>query len=797
MIIVESKAKTQSIGKIVGDDYLVLSSLGHIYDLPENNLGVDIKNGFRPRYLPLKEKKKLIQELQAEGKKFKTIILATDPDREGESIAWHLKNLFPEKRIYRMRFNEITKKAVLEALKNLTDIDQQLVDAQQARRILDRLVGYKISPLLRRGFSAGRVQSVALRLICEREKEVMEFMPKEYWKITALFGRLKTDETFKANFIGIDEKEIELINESDAEHYRQKLEKHEYHVEKITRREETRRPYPPYTTSTLQQDASRRLGFSPARTMTVAQQLYEGINIGAEGIVGLITYMRTDSVRVSEEAQQQARSLIEMKFGAEYLPSSPPKYMKKGTATQDAHEAVRPTDANREPSLVEKFLSPEQQKLYTLIWNRFIASQMKPAVVEAIRVDIINGSALFRATDTKTLFDGFTRVYTITSEAEEEEKSETLPDLIEGEPLRLCSLDPSQHFTKPPPRYNEGSLIRALEEKGIGRPSTYVPTIETLKKRQYVKLNKRTLFPTEWGINVTKLLIENFEDIMDYDFTARMESTLDEVEEGKTTWEKVVENFYETFSQELDHVIRKLDAKCEKCGSQMTLKEGRYGIFYACANYPHCKNTKAFKGIGAAEDLDENGNRLAPKPTDEKCEKCGAPMLLREGRYGAFLACSAYPKCKNTKPHPEAAADNNLNNKVKRPAPKPTDKKCKKCGAPMLLREGRYGTFLACSAYPKCRNAFPYIGEFACPRKGCDGRIVKKIAKNRRSVYGCTRYPDCNFATWFAPLEDKCPHCGTFLIRKKVKGKYVLLCASDECGREVDKKSAVRAAAKN
>ncbi|MFH1537934.1 MAG: type I DNA topoisomerase, partial [bacterium] len=605
MIIVESRAKTQSIGKIVGDDYVVQHCFGHVYDLPETDLGVDVTKDFKPRYVPVKGKQKLINALKKEAENVEEIILATDPDREGESIAWHLSKLFKGKKISRMSFNEITSKAVKEALENLTDIDERLVNAQQARRVLDRLVGYKLSPLLWRrvkeGLSAGRVQSVALRLIVDREKEVEKFVPEEYWKLTATFSRKdEASDTFKSLLIKLDNEELKLGNddkkikvgsEKEAEDLRKKLLKHSYHVEKITKKIEKRNPYPPYITSTLQQDASSRINFSPSRTMTIAQQLYEGIELGPEGTAGLITYMRTDSVRVSDEALSEARSFILEKFGADYLPQKAMRYKKKGTA-QDAHEAIRPTGVAREPSSVSKYLNPEQLKLYTLIWNRFVASQMKPAEEEVVRADIANGSALFRAKGVTILFDGFRLIYKpqLENDDEKNEKengNEQLPPLKEKDLLKLEQLDPSQHFTKPPPRYSEASIVRKLENKGIGRPSTYVPTIDTIKKRGYVKMEKRIFHPTQWGFIVTELLSENFKDIMDYDFTARMESNLDSIEEGKKDWVEVVRNFYETFSKELETAVKtmryekKLDVACEKCGGQMVLRSGKFGLFYA------------------------------------------------------------------------------------------------------------------------------------------------------------------------------------------------------------------------
>lgn len=742
MIIVESKAKVQSIGKIVGEDYTLAYCLGHVYDLPEKDLGIDIKNNFKPQYIPVRGKGKLISSLKTSGKEFGTVILATDPDREGESIAWHLSKLFAGKTIRRMRFNEITEKGILEGLNSLSDIDMRLVNAQQARRVLDRLVGYKISPLLwkflKGGLSAGRVQSVALRLICDREREIANFTPEEWWSLTGEFLKTAGPPSFKAAFYGKKGEEIPVKTAEQAERLAAELKDLAYKVDSVDTREEQRRPLPPYITSSLQQDAARRLNFSTSKTMTIAQQLYEGVDLGAEGVVGLITYMRTDSVRVSTYAQDQAMEYITATFGKEYAPAKPNVFKTK-SGVQDAHEAIRPTYVDKEPKNLKSHLNRDQIRLYEIIWNRFLASQMKPARVAVTRADIKGGEYIFRATGTVLLFDGCQRIYNTQKEVPEvendkndkaEKEEQKLPPLAKGESLDMKDLLPRQHFTKPPARFSEASLVRVLEEKGIGRPSTFVPTIETIKKRGYVEMDKRVFMPTKWGFIVTDLLSKNFTDIVDYEFTARMENDLDSVEQGEKEWEKVVGAFYEKFLEDLN-----------KASTNMKYEE----------------------------------------KVDDICEKCGASMVLKPGRYGLFLSCSKYPACNFTKQF-DATETAGKPPKPKTP-PLPSGKKCEKCGKEMLIREGRYGKFLACSGYPKCKNLKPYIGDFDCPREGCDGKVVKKVTKNRKTIYGCSKYPDCDFVSWYPPLEEKCPSCGTFLLRSGFKGKIVKKCANDKCAK--------------
>ncbi|MFH1756042.1 MAG: type I DNA topoisomerase [Candidatus Latescibacterota bacterium] len=732
MIIVESKAKTQSIGKIVGKDYKVHHCLGHIYDLPPKELGIDVDKGYKPNFRIVPGKNKLVRELKEAAKSVDEVILATDPDREGESIAWHLSRIFPKtKKITRMTFNEITAKAILEALNNLKEIDKRLVDAQQARRVLDRLVGYKISPLLWKNLnnsrlSAGRVQSVALRLICEREREVDSFVPTEYWTITAEFiQRIAGARAFVSEFVGTVDASMEIPNEQEAGNLVSILRDLQYRIASVTKRNERRKPQPPFITSTLQQDASRKLHYSASKTMALAQQLYEGIELGAEGTIGLITYMRTDSVRVSGDSQQQAREFIKKKFGDDYLPPSPPLYKSKKSA-QDAHEAIRCTDCFREPDSIAGFLSKDQLKLYSIIWSRFIASQMQSASLDVTRVDIIGDDKyLFRTSGSKLRFDGFLRLNN--KQSDDQDKDKFIPDVADGEPLELNELSPLQHFTKPPARFSEASLVKELEERGIGRPSTYVPTIETLKKREYVTLVKRNFVSTKWGFIVNDLLAKNFTDIVDYEFTARMENDLDRIESGDIQWDKIVDSFYKPFSKNLDNASK---------------------------------------------------NMRFEEKTDEKCEKCESDLVVKTGKFGLFLGCGKYPECNFTKPYGQekkAAAES--------AKPEPTGEKCDKCGMEMVIRRGRFGPFIACSGYPRCKNKKPYVGDVNCPNDGCGGKVVIRRTKKGRTFYGCSRYPDCNFVSWQAPIEgESCPKCNSFLVRAKAEGENVKKCAKESCG---------------
>jgi DNA topoisomerase-1 len=724
LVIVESPAKTKTLKKFLGEEFLVEASLGHVKDLPEKNLGVDIENDFTPDYKIIKGKQKILTRLKSEAKKAKMVYLAPDPDREGEAIAWHIateiEKINPQ--IYRASFNEITKEAVLTGIKEAGVIDMKKVNAQQTRRILDRLVGYKTSPILwktlYRGLSAGRVQSVALRMICEREKQIEDFVPQEYWSITAIL-ETKDKKSFSAKLVKIDGKNFEITTQKDAEGIISDAKDRKFVVANVTREERKRSPSPPYITSTLQQDAARRLYFSPQKTMLIAQELYEGIELGDQGSVGLITYMRTDSPRIAEVAKRSAKDFIEKNFGPDYIPAKPKEYKSK-KAAQEAHEAIRPTYIDYTPDQVKKYLSKDQSKLYQLIWNRFMASQMAEAIFQVTTVEIAAEKYLFRATSSELLFDGFLKIYQdIKEENGEEEEEFKLPTLKEKDPLHLLELVPKQHFTKPPPRFSEASLIKELEEKGIGRPSTYAQILTTIKQRKYVESEKKKLFPTELGKTVNEILVKNFPNIFEEKFTANMEEELDKIEEGEEKWVKVLNDFYVPFQSTLEKV----------------------------------ENEK-----GKIREMTQ-------QTTEEICEKCGSPMIIKWSRNGRFLACSAYPKCKNAKP-----LEPNENGKIL------LDQKCELCGAPLMVKIGRYGKFLSCSKYPECKFTRPFSIGVDCPQEGCNGHVVERKSKRGRIFYGCSNYPKCKFASWDKPVNEACPNCGAkFLVEKvnKSKGEYL------------------------
>jgi len=657
LVIVESPTKAKTIGKILGKDYVIKSSMGHVRDLPPRRLGVDIKNNFKPTYEIIKNKNKIVKELTKAMKEAKQVYLATDQDREGEAIGWHLvaATKTDRGRVKRIVFHEITKETIANSLRSPRQIDLHLVNAQQARRILDRLVGYKLSPLLsgkvRRGLSAGRVQSVTLRFIVEREKQIEKFVPQEYWTILAHLSKKDEERIFTANLIAKGKKKfkkLEIANESQAKKICRDLSGKEFIVSEVTRKPKKRNPSPPFNTSTLQQEASRKFAFSATKTMVIAQQLYEGIDLGKEESVGLITYMRTDSFAVSSSAQAEALKFIRKKFGESYLPQKPRIYKSKSKVAQEAHEAIRPTSYLRTPEAVSKYLNATQFKLYSLIWQRFISSQMASAIFDTIAVDIRASDYVFRATGQKVKFPGFLKVY----QEEKEEEEKILPSLEEGDSLVLKEVVPEQHFTEPPPHYTVASLIKTLEEHGIGRPSTYAPTISTLLERRYVTLRSKQFHPEETGIIVSDLLVKYFPKIMDINFTAQMEEDLDEIALGKMEWVEVLKNFYQPFKETLNVAYKKMKKIkpqatkeiCPECGSAMVIRFGRYGKFLACSSFPRCRYTAP---------LDEQGKKIVPQMTEEKCSKCESPMVIRWGRRGKFLACSAYPKCKNTKSIPK------------------------------------------------------------------------------------------------------------------------------------------------
>jgi DNA topoisomerase I len=747
LVIVESPAKAKTIAKYLGKDYTVKASVGHIMDLPKSKLGVNIEKNFEPSYIQIKGKGPVVKELKSAAKKADRILLATDPDREGEAIAFHVAEVLSTSakttEVYRVLFNEITKKAILQSIEHPGKIDINKVDAQQARRVLDRLVGYQISPILwkkvRRGLSAGRVQSVALRLICEREEEIKAFVPEEFWSLTALLeGKLPPQ--FEAKLFKKDEEKLKVKTNDEVQKILADLQGATYVVSKIDKKERRRNPVPPFTTSKLQQEGGRKLGFTSKRTMGIAQSLYEGVDIGKEGTVGLITYMRTDSTRVGKEAQDEARDFIVNKYGKDYLPDKPPVYASAKSA-QEAHEAVRPTSVLREPEAIKQYLEPDQYKLYKLIWNRFVASQMNPAIIDQTSVDVKANDYTFRATGSVVKFPGFMAVYMEEKSedqapSEEENGEAVLPPLTEGENLTLAQLNPKQHFTQPPPRFSEALLVKTLEEKGIGRPSTYAAIISTIQERDYVNKVENKFRPTELGVLVSDLLVHHFPVVMDVAFTAKMEEDLDKIEEGKMPWVEAVKDFYKPFSESL-----------EKAQAEM----------------------KDFK----AEQT----------PTDITCEKCGKPMIVKWGRNGQFLACSGYPECKTTKPFVR-----NENGIVEATPEETTDEKCPKCGSAMMIKRGRFGKFLACSRYPECKYTQGMSTGVLCPEDS--GKLVERRSRFGKMFYSCANYPDCKFAIWNKPLPRPCPQCNApFLVEKySKKSGLSITCLNKECGYKEEPK---------
>ncbi len=717
LVIVESPTKARTLAGILGPEYDIRSSVGHVRDLPKSRLGVDVEGDFAPKYIIPKEKKAVVQELKKAAEAADQVFLATDPDREGEAISWHLleaadlKNR-PHQRVV---FHEITPEAVKEAFRHPREIDYRLVDAQQARRVLDRLVGYKISPILwkkvRRGLSAGRVQSVALRMLVEREREIQNFVPKEYWTIDADLA--KDSETFTAGYVGPvgGKKKQEIPDKAASDQIVERLRSAQYEVSDVKQKPQARRPAPPFTTSTLQQEASRRYSFTAKRTMALAQQLYEGIQLAGEGQVGLITYMRTDSTNIAESAKQEARGYITQRYGGDFVPPHPRVYKTKGKLAQEAHEAIRPTTVAHEPQSLRHALNRDQLRLYTLIWQRFVACQMADATFDQTTVEVEATPAdgfeklLLRATATVLRFSGYQQVYIEGRDdnGKEDEASKTLPELAQGDALRIVEVKPEQHFTEPPPRFTEASLVKALEENGIGRPSTYAPILSTLQDRGYAKREGRALQPQELGFVVNDLLIEHFPDVFDVTFTALMESELDEIARGEGQWEPVVRQFYEPLAERLE-------------------------------------------SAAAAPRVEE--------VTDVMCEKCGKPMIKRWGRFGQFLACSGFPECRNTKPL-EGEGEGGIEQ---------TDEKCDVCGAQMVARGGRFGRFLACSKYPDCKGTKPILTKVgvACPKDG--GDIVERRTRKRRIFYGCANYPKCDFTSWSRPLPLPCPRCKGLIV---------------------------------
>ena len=817
LVIVESPAKAKTINKYLGRDFQVKASMGHVRDLPKKRLGVDVKKGFQAEYEVLPTRKKVMEELKSAAVDATAIYLAADPDREGEAICWHLAEELgsrQRKKVRRVVFNEITRRAIEQAFENPGEVDEKKVDAQQARRILDRLVGYKVSPILwdkvRRGLSAGRVQSVALKLICDRERAIRAFVPEEYWTVVAHLEAAQPP-VFPANLVKKDGKNVEIGNEEQAKAVRADLEEAAFRVAKVVARERKRNPIPPFTTSKLQQEAFKKLRFSVKKTMQVAQRLYEGVELGEEGSIGLITYMRTDSFRVSADALSAVRERIASTYGEEYLPEKPTFYRSKKDA-QDAHEAIRPTYLDRDPEGIRRFLSKDEYALYKLIWNRFVASQMKPAVYDETIVDIEADRYLLRAKGSTQKFKGFLAVYEESPDerverkpsAEDAEKADAgeaeaaeaaaapeavlqLPPLAEGDALALKKLDTDQHFTEPPPRFSEASLVKELEENGIGRPSTYASIIATIEARDYMEKREGKLYPTELGFLVTDLLVEHFQDIMNVEYTAAMEAELDEIEEGKDNLLNTLNQFWKKFEKDLKKAQKdmkdvkameeKTDEVCDKCGSPMVIKWGRYGKFLACSAYPECKNTRQLAGSGG-----EGGPELHEDVAKEVCplDPAHGAMVLKKGRYGPFLACPNYPECKATKRLVRGAEG-----KLQVEALKPIDENCPECGKPLMWRRGRFGPFIACSDYPTCKyikkKEAREIG-LLCPECG-QGQVVERKGRWGRSFYGCKRYPECKFTAYHLPIAEPCPDCGRpYLLAKETKkeGK-VIYCGNEAC----------------
>jgi DNA topoisomerase I len=812
LVIVESPAKAKTIQKYLGKGFTVEASLGHVKDLPKSTLGVDTSNDFETDYVVIPGKEKVLAKLKKLAGPMDAIYLAPDPDREGEAIAAHLagelaRNGHAKKgkkkkkedadvppRIQRVTFNEITKRAVQAAFEHPRAIDQNLVDAQQARRVLDRLVGYQVSPLLwdkvRRGLSAGRVQTVALRLIVEREREIKAFEKKEYWTIDAHLAASKPP-AFDARFLGKGEEKIEVTNGEEAEKIRAALEQADWIVRSVDKKERRRNAAPPFTTSKLQQDSSRKLRFSVKRTMMIAQRLYEGVELGEEGLVGLITYMRTDSTRVAPEAIQEVREYVGKEYGAAYLPETPNTYKEKKEA-QAAHEAIRPTSAMRHPDQVKQYLKEDEFKVYKLIWQRFVASQIMPAVFDQTTVDIDakskNETFWFRVTGSVLKFDGFLRVYEESKEGKDEEDEELkhkLPALEAGQKLTLKELKPEQHFTEPPPRYNEASLVKELEERGIGRPSTYSAILSTIQERQYVQKLGGKFTPTEIGLVVTDLLVENFRDIFDVAYTARLEEELDEIEEGKEKWTDTLAEFYKKFQKDLKYAEKHMenikrmekptDEKCERCGAPLVIKWGRHGSFYACSTYDkEDPNTCTFTKENPINLPDLDSADVQETTQEEYCENCGRVMVLKRGRFGQFMACTGYPDCKTTRRLDQGKKVPDI----------PLDEPCPKCGRNMMIRHGRYGEFTACSGYPECKYVKQnYIG-VKCPE--CkEGDLVEKRARKGNTFYGCGNYPKCKFTSAHKPIAEKCPSCGSeYLVQKFLKDGPVISCPNKECEYE-------------
>jgi len=793
LVVVESPAKAKTINKYLGRNYKVIASMGHVRDLPKSKLGVDINDDFEPSYEVIASRKKVLKDLKDAAKESEDIYIATDPDREGEAIGWHLAEELGagnRKKIRRLMFNEITKRGILAALEHPTSINRQMVDAQQARRVVDRLVGYKISPILwdkvRRGLSAGRVQSVALKLVCDREREIDAFVSEEYWNITARLAAGLPPE-FDAKLQKRDGASIKVGNQAEADAVLADLKQADWVVASVTTKERKKNAVPPFITSKLQQAAR----FPVKKTMMVAQQLYEGIELPGEGSVGLITYMRTDSTRVSEQALTDVREFIGTKYGPDFVPEKPNIYKAKADA-QDAHEAIRPTSMLYDPEMVRAHLTPDQLYLYRLIWNRFVASQMPPATFDETTVDINAAQYVFRVKGSVPKFAGWMAVYnqeTVEAKTEgpgpdavtpeDEDGSGILPAMQEGDRLQLRELRPEQKFTQPPPRYSEATLVKALEENGIGRPSTYASIISVIQARDYVNKIDARFKPTMLGrMLVDRLLSPAFDDILDVEYTRNLEEDLDKIEEGTSNYKKTLGSFYKKFEKDLKRASKEMinlkegvqpdpPVVCDKCGKPMVIKAGKFGLFLACSGYPECENTRELE----TPEPGSEGEGL-----DETCENCGRPMAMKRGRFGQFLACTGYPECKTTRKI--------ITTKQGMTAAKPDqilDEKCPKCESNLVLKHGRFGEFTACSNYPACKYVKQKSTGLVCPKDG--GDVVERKSKRGKAFYGCANYPDCDFVLWNKPVLEPCPQCGEkFLIEKITKrhGRQ-LMCHKEDC----------------
>jgi DNA topoisomerase-1 len=797
LVIVESPAKAKTINKFIGKDYVVKASVGHVRDLPKSELGVD-EDTFLPKYEILEGKEKVVSELKAAAKKATTIYLASDPDREGEAIGWHVMKLLgtDATKVRRVLFHEITKKAVQKAIEHPGEIDMNKVNAQQARRVLDRLVGYKISPLLwdkvRRGLSAGRVQSVAMKMIVDREEDIKAFLPVEYWTFAAKLSA-QVPPSFTARLTKVDGKKAEVPNEEIARKIEAALKSGRYVVTEVVRKERRQSAAPPFITSTLQRTAYNRFKWPVKRTMQVAQKLYEGKELGDYGFAGLITYMRTDSVRISDEALTEVRSYIAARYGDDILPEKPNTYkVKKAAQAQEAHEAIRPTSMELDPDKIAAYLTKEEYALYKMIWERFVGSQMKPALFDVTDADIAVGNLTLRASGEVQKFAGFLAVFQdAPAEEEEDEENEkkndkALPPLNEGDVLELLNLDTKQNFTQPPPRYTEATLVKALEENGIGRPSTYGAILTTIQARDYTYKHDGKFHPTHLGALVVKLLKVSFGDIIDESYTADLEVKLDDVEEGNRDWTDLMREFSGKFNADLERAATEMtqvkgtgletDEKCETCSSPMVIKFGRFGEFLACSNYPECKTTKEMPKGDAAEATSDDEQII--------CDKCGKPMALKRSRFGQFFACTGYPDCKNTK-------DPKL---MKQAANLPTEPQppCENCGKEMILKSGRYGPFYSCAGYPDCKTIRKISrgGKASTPPKptgvkcpNCkEGDLVERVSR-RGVFFACNRYPKCEFAMNNRPVARPCPKChAPYLMEKETKREgHIELCNNPEC----------------